>query len=279
MAGGIDSLLAWVRKSRWLGRHRTVRGFLRSAFRCLLRAGTLNRGVGKEIGSSGRYRLDYAFALSRYETWGTRHNGAFSIALDACKNYRVVFDVGAHIGLYSLPMSRAVGPSGLVVAFEPATQNRHYLKRHIRYNRFRNIRVVPCLVGDVEHPAVRFYESDAPDGMGGLIRYKRPENYHESVAPEVTLDRFCRREALIPGLIKIDVEGSEMKVLTGSRELLVRHKPMIILSVHPRHLDLMGSSASELFTFASSLGYRFLNAAGEEMQELRLDEYVLRPRD
>ena len=48
----------------------------------------------------------------------------------------IVFDVGAHVGFYTLLASTLVGPTGRVVAFEPAPRNLRYLKEHLRLNRF-----------------------------------------------------------------------------------------------------------------------------------------------
>jgi DNA-binding NarL/FixJ family response regulator len=47
----------------------------------------------------------------------------------------------------------------------------------------------------------------------------------------VSLDAVSASGAA-PDLIKIDVEGAEMKVLEGARSLLTRHKPVLIVEVH-----------------------------------------------
>src|SRR5262245_36376035 len=60
----------------------------------------------------------------------------------------VVFDLGAHAGLYTLLASRLVGPRGVVVAFEPLPRNIAYLKDHLRLNRAANVRVIAAAVSD-----------------------------------------------------------------------------------------------------------------------------------
>jgi len=52
-----------------------------------------------------------------------------------------VYDLGAHVGFYTLLFSRLVGPGGVVHAFEPVPRNIFYLERHLRLNGTMNVRV------------------------------------------------------------------------------------------------------------------------------------------
>ena len=70
----------------------------------------------------------------------------------------VVFDVGAHVGFYTVLSSSLAGPAGRVVAFEPLPANLRYLRRHLALNGCANVTVVPICVGDREGTA-RFDDS------------------------------------------------------------------------------------------------------------------------
>jgi FkbM family methyltransferase len=59
----------------------------------------------------------------------------------------LVLDVGANIGLYSLHLSRAVGPEGRVFAFEPDPANLQLLKENIAINHCDNVTVFPVALG------------------------------------------------------------------------------------------------------------------------------------
>jgi FkbM family methyltransferase len=65
----------------------------------------------------------------------------------------------------------------------------------------------------------------------------RRKGYMQTTANQITLDEFCDSRELKPELIKIDTEGAELNILKGAIEVLRRHKPTIILSVHPRTLS------------------------------------------
>ena len=60
---------------------------------------------------------------------GGKNNG-FHKLIELAKGKRIAFDVGAHIGICSLTMSRDLGNGGTCYAFEPAEANRKYLKTH-----------------------------------------------------------------------------------------------------------------------------------------------------
>ncbi len=49
----------------------------------------------------------------------------------------IVYDIGAHVGFYTLIISKAVGPNGMVYAFEPFPDNIIFLKKHISLNKLR----------------------------------------------------------------------------------------------------------------------------------------------
>lgn len=230
------------------------------------------------IGSYGPFMLDGEFAFSDFEHWGRGHNRGFQSCIEACRGKRCVFDVGAHIGLVALPMSRVVADGGTVYAFEPAAANLTHLHGHLQLNGITNITVVETLVGRDEKPAVPFFESPLASGQNSAVRKHRPDRYIEAQRPQTTLDAFCRVNGLAPEIIKIDVEGSEIAVLEGARELLARHAPTIFLSVHPAELAALGQSDTELAKLIDDLGYQCRDIDDNIQQTFHFDEYVLTPK-
>src|SRR5438874_223792 len=69
--------------------------------------------------------------------FGTSRGTAFfrgSARATSCRPGQTVFDVGAHLGLFSVVMARLVGPTGRVVSFEPTPSIRRILERTVRLN-------------------------------------------------------------------------------------------------------------------------------------------------
>lgn len=141
----------------------------------------------------------------------------------------VVFDVGANVGYYTLLASRAVGPTGLVCAFEPVPRNLAFLRRHLALNRADNVRVVPAALSDVEGE-MSFDPGPNPLagalGEGGALR-----------VPVTSLDAFlARAETPPPRVVKLDVEGEELRALEGARDLLSTVGPTAFVATHSPEL-------------------------------------------
>jgi protein-L-isoaspartate O-methyltransferase len=60
----------------------------------------------------------------------------------------VVFDIGSHVGFYTLLASVLVGERGRVVAFEPIPESLRYLDTHLRINAIGNVEVIAAAVSD-----------------------------------------------------------------------------------------------------------------------------------
>src|SRR5579862_6267459 len=145
------------------------------------------------------------------------------------------YDVGAHIGFYSLIAARLVGTAGQVIAFEPDPDNAKSVAENADRNGFRRVSVVCAAVSESDG-VVRFRRSgqDGPSRMSGMIvREGLPQTPGADIlsCPTVMLDSFCLSRQP-PTVIKIDVEGAELQVLAGARALLERQKPIVIIEVH-----------------------------------------------
>lgn len=73
--------------------------------------------------------------------------------------------------------------------------------------------------------------------------------------PRIATKRI--REPLAPPTaLSIDVEGAELEVLMGARETLIRHRPLVWVSVHPEFMQRMyGYPADLLHEYMADLGY------------------------
>jgi FkbM family methyltransferase len=248
------------------------------AYRVAARAG-LSPPVEQRIGPYGPFRLQPEFAFSNFENWGGAHNSGFRACIEACRGADCVFDVGGHIGLVTLPMSRVMAEGGQVYTFEPAAANLRCLRRHIADNGITNVEVIESLVGQTDRDDVVFFEEPGASGMNGLAVKRGEERFSQTTHRQISLDSFCKRHGLSPKIIKIDVEGAETLVLEGATEVLRRCRPKIFLSIHPAHLKLLGSSAEALLALIDQNGYECREIDGSPMKSVRLDEYLVVPKD
>jgi FkbM family methyltransferase len=168
-----------------------------------------------------------------------------------------VFDVGAFHGLMSVVASRAVGPAGKVVAFEPNEQSHQHLARHLALNRCRNVVVERIGVMNVEQNLEFYPRRDGPSWNSSFVReFVDPHRAIEPISvPCTTLDRYVQRTGLIPQLIKIDTEGTEFTVLQGARQTIEQHRPALIMEFNQRSAQKAGTSIPEVLDWLTRHGY------------------------
>jgi len=236
------------------------------------------RTVAQQIGPYGPFKLDARFAFSNFANWGRGHNNGFVAAVEESRGKACVFDIGGHIGLVTLPISRVIIPSGRVICFEPAEANLDFLRFHLARNEATNVEVVDALVGDRDC-WTEFYEQDGATGQNSLVIKKNLDAYRRVNRRQITLDWFCTEHGLHPQVIKVDVEGAELAVLRGARAVLGRDRPVLFLSVHPTELSLLGESTDALMREIDDLGYVCREIDGREVSEFRLAEYRMMPKE
>ena len=160
-----------------------------------------------------------------------------------------VADIGANVGAYTKQLSQLVGPSGRVHAFEPVAANYDILQTVVRKGRLANVKLNRLALGSVAEER----EIAIPD-LGGFTGYywahfAKPGEHGEQVTVS-TLDELWKHGAIAHlDFIKCDVEGFELDVIRGGRQLLEAQHPGWLLEV-------ARDSSVEVFAALQSLGYR-----------------------
>jgi FkbM family methyltransferase len=143
-----------------------------------------------------------------------------------------VIDVGAHVGAHSVPLARAIAPSGVLLAFEPQGFLFDLLAANLSRNGVSNARLHNAGCGG--RCAVATFP--APDygqpANFGARSFTTPELSHAGAdAPGhdrvsiVSIDSCCDLDQL--RLIKVDVEGMELDVLKGAKDVIRRLRPIL----------------------------------------------------
>lgn len=167
-----------------------------------------------------------------------------------------VLDIGANIGETALQFSRLTGDNGTVLAFEPFPATYGKLLHHISINACKNVHAFHVALSNKKGSLMM---SSTPGNSGG----NRIDAQSGTVTVEsVTLDGFLESQPEFkPDLIKIDVEGFEMHVLSGASATLSKFKPALFLEVNDTFLRNAGSSGKELFEIITSAGYTITDAS------------------
>ena len=143
-----------------------------------------------------------------------------------------VYDIGAHIGFFTLALARQVGAAGRVVAFEPLPANLSALRENLAMNPAvaANVQVVEAAVSRESGRAALFAEASST-----MARLTAPPAGHTGTHEVATLaldDLVFARGAPPPRLVKMDIEGAEGLALAGARRLLREAAPLLLIEVH-----------------------------------------------
>jgi FkbM family methyltransferase len=163
----------------------------------------------------------------------------------------VFFDVGAHVGYYTLLASRKVGAEGRVVAFEPDPRNHQLLTENVRINELSNVEVVNTAVGSSERTLELFRDPD----WTGDHRIHAVAGRDSVTVRCTSLDAFCAGKTR-PDIIKMDVQGAEGEVLSGMSRLITEAPPRAIFTEFwPSELAQVGTGPERFVEAIQAAGY------------------------
>src|SRR4051794_31599983 len=133
-------------------------------------------------------------------------------------------DAGAHIGLFTVLMARAVGPAGRVLSFEPTTHTARLLRRTVALNGLDGVvESREEAVAGQRGVAEFFVDAHGASNANSLLN--RSGTVGSIHVPTVSIDDLFSDDARRISCLKIDVEGAELEVLRGASRTLQLHRP------------------------------------------------------
>jgi FkbM family methyltransferase len=165
-----------------------------------------------------------------------------------------VIDIGAYVGMFSIKASKFVGDSGLVIAVEPLPSNIGYLERNTAP--LTNIRIVKTALADYTGSA-KLYSS--PSTAAHSMTYVRKDF---TVVSVTTLDKLVDYLGVKKvDYIKMDAEGSDINILLGAKNTLIKDSPVLSMACY--HIDKDGTPfVDKVILFLQNLGYKCITKKG-----------------
>jgi FkbM family methyltransferase len=136
-----------------------------------------------------------------------------------------VIDIGANYGVYTLTMAQAVGQTGCVWAFEPASNTAKMLADGIAANGFSQVILEQCALSSASGTARLFLNEHSE--LNSLAPGGPITSASEAVSV-VTLDDCMKiQDWQDIDFVKVDAEGEESKILNGGKRFFKELSPLV----------------------------------------------------
>jgi FkbM family methyltransferase len=229
----------WPEQSPANAMMKLIQTFCLAAYRGVAATGLFETAFGKSL------------FIALYDLYKNRVEAGDADALRAwVKPGQAIIDVGANIGFFTVRFARWTESGGRVIAIEPEAQNLLLLRRRLEKAG------VATSVDVIEGVA-----ADAPGTLHLVLNPHHPAD-HRIGASGVPVRAWTVDEIMEArgwpevSLIKIDVQGAEIRVLRGAQATLTRFHPVLFVEVDDRALRDGGFSADMLFDEIEGHGYR-----------------------
>ena len=143
----------------------------------------------------------------------------------------VFFDVGGHIGYFSLIAATLVRPKGFVAAFEPSPLNAVQFRQNLEANPDLASLIQLTETAVADQVGVASFDRGGNSYIGHLVADSSPTGVNVNTT---TLDAFAASRGLSPDFVKIDAEGAESRIFRGMTQILGRARPVILVEIHDR---------------------------------------------
>ena len=214
---------------------------------------TLN-GVTVQFNTDDEYSNRWFF--TRHGEGRIHEKITTEMLIETLQGAKCFVDVGTNLGWYTCLASKHM-PDGAVYGFEMDDLNFALLKKNLAINNCSNVEAHNLAVSD--SPGIVSYKRERyfPSPMFHLQTNIKNESSTGFVsAHSVALDDFLQGKGIVPGVIKIDVEGAEMSVLMGMEQTLKVCKPIFFLEIHPNNLHYFNTSTDAILSLLLENNYK-----------------------
>ena len=164
---------------------------------------------------------------------------------------KVALDIGANIGNHSIFFAKKFKK---VYSFEPNPVTYEVLKINSNYAaEYKNVIPVNFGLSDIEG-SLPFCINPSNIGGSSIIDENSPQIKHSTQINVMTLGEFSELKDASVALIKIDVEGHELRVLKGAKTTILREMPAILFEQGAAEIT---EGSSSVIRYLDEIGYEF----------------------
>lgn len=175
--------------------------------------------------------------------------------IEAIRSGDVVYDIGGNVGAYCISIGKTVS-SATVVAFEPIPLNAALINVSRLLNQLQNVQIVQKCVSDRSGPIDFSLAEDS--AYSSMFDTHRKTEIAKFACEAVSLDDFSAQAGRGPNVVKIDVEGAELKVLQGGVSIFgsATRPRLALIELFDKNLSVFDTSINEITQMMKGWGYR-----------------------
>ncbi|HOX84317.1 MAG TPA: FkbM family methyltransferase, partial [Chryseolinea sp.] len=148
--------------------------------------------------------------------------------------------------------------NGKVLAFEPMNFFYDLLNENIQFNQFKNIETYHCGLSNAAGQLPIYLGSEGEgehEGLGTIFPSQVRSRFIQNIELKVLDDMMSELKITRLDFIKIDVEGAEMLVLKGSKEVIKKFRPAVMIEINDATYEAAGYSVADVKSFFKELNY------------------------
>jgi FkbM family methyltransferase len=205
----------------------------------------------------------------------TREDDMIQVIKEELKPGMTVIDCGSNIGFYPLLEANILKNNGVIYAIEPDIRNYNILNKNVELCQYgATIKPFQMAVSNKNGVSKMFVaEQSNLNKLSSKDDKSFSERHSVNSTVEVkttTMDDFCIKENISPNLVRMDIEGFEVEVFQGMKNIFEEAESgfMVFLELHPHSYSKERSFAKELEKLFE-LGYyaKILISAGEPVPQ------------
>ncbi len=203
--------------------------------------------------------------------FGSYEEREINILIKLLKHYKknnefTVFDVGANIGIYSLSILKYFS-NAKVYSFEPVLDTYNRLVNNFRLNNL-NEKLIYNIGFYKENKEMNFYYDVNSSGASSLVNLRNTNSTKEISVCMRKLDDFVEENDIKEiDFIKCDVEGAELMVFEGGKNIIQKSKPIIFSEMLRKWSAKFGYHPNDIINFMKQLGYKCFVISNDKLKE------------
>jgi len=179
-------------------------------------------------------------------------------------------DIGANVGLFTILLASLLSEDRRVLAVEPTPGALSCLKKNIEAHNLNGKVILFEGVMAENRGQTILNVIENREEYSSLLKLVSSEIHNEKVKeieiPVETIDQLVKQHNLTPGLIKIDTEGAELRVLQGAFQTIMNYRPVILCEAWPDEmLKKAGGKPGAVIKLLMECGYAVRNCAQNEI--------------